>query len=320
MTRRPFYQYLLYIALLFGVVLFTAILITYPRFRKQMNAAKERIHSQSLILDTKFGLMEYAVQGAGKPVLLIHGAGGGFDQGLWLGQVCLKEDFMFIAPSKFGYLNSQVPKEFSAKHQAKQYKILLDYLNVDKALVVAVSAGGPSAMQFAADYPEMVEKLVLVSAVSMPPNPNDKAPFFIKIIQLIQRSDYAYWLFTKIFERQILSLFGIPSEEYKNYTPQQKALAEELLKVMHPMSLRYHGTLVDGLIIEKFLIPKGITAPTLIIHSRNDGLVSYSHGEFVHEHINDSRLILYDKGGHGAISELEDMQQQIQLFLDDNGQ
>lgn len=300
--------------------MFASILITYPKFRKQMNIAKERIQSQSLILETKHGLMEYAIQGVGKPVLLIHGAGGGFDQGLWLGQVCLEKDFMLIAPSKFGYLNSKVPKEFSARNQAEQYKILLDYLNVEKALVVAVSAGGPSGMQFAYDYPERVEKLILISAVSMPPNPNDKAPFFIKIIQWIQKSDYAYWLFTNAFERQILSLFGIPSEEYKNYTSQQKALAEELLELMHPMSLRYHGTLVDGLIIEKFEIPKGITAPTLIIHSKNDGLVSYSHAEYAHKHISNSQLILYDKGGHGALSELEDLQQQIQGFLQSNSQ
>lgn len=310
-------KYFVYTALFLLILFSVAIFVTYPMFRKQISRAKERIENQSMLLETKFGSMEYAIQGKGQPVLLIHGAGGGFDQGLWLGQISLQKGYQFIAPSKFGYLNSDTPKEYSAKHQAEQYKILLDYLNIRKVTVVAVSAGGPSAMQFANDYPESVEKLILLSGVSMPPNPNDKAPFFIKLIQWIQKSDYAYWLFTKAFESQILSLFGIPSEDYKNFTPEQKVLAKELLSVMHPMSLRYKGTLIDGLIIKDFVIPQSITVPTLIVHSRNDGLVSCSHAEYAHKNIHNSRLILYDKGGHGALSEFEDMRKQIQLFLND---
>jgi len=91
-------------------------------------------------------------------------------------------------------------------------------------------------------YPEMVDKLILLNAVSMPPNPNDKDPFLIKIVHLIQRSDYTYWLFTRVFESQILSLMGIPSDDFKAFTSQQKALAREMLDVMHPMSPRYNGT------------------------------------------------------------------------------
>lgn len=306
-----------YAVLLALTIAIIAVVTTYPVFRKQMNAAMERINTQSRLLGTKFGTMEYAIHGQGKPVLLIHGAGGGFDQGLWLGQTTLGSGYQFIAPSKFGYLNSNTPKEFSAQLQAEQYKILLDYLGVEKVTIVSVSAGGPSSMQFASDYPDKVEKLILLSAVSMPPNPNDKAPFFIKIIQLIQRSDYAYWLFTKAFKSQILNLVGIPPVDYKKFTPEQKNLANELLEVMHPMSLRYDGTITDGLIIKNFDIPKSIATPTLIIHSKNDGLVHYSHAEYSHQNIKNSTLILYDQGGHGALSQLKDARKQIKMFLED---
>lgn len=280
-----------------------------------MNEADKRIQDESRILETKYGKMEYAIRGQGKPVLLIHGAGGGFDQGLWLGQVCLDGDYQFISPSKFGYLNSDTPDEYSAKTQAEQYKILLDYLGIEKVSVIAVSAGGPSSMQFASDYPERIEKMILLSAVSMPPNSNDKNPFFIKIIQTIQKSDFAYWFFTKAFKAQILSMVGIPADNYKQFTQEQKELANELLDIMHPMSLRHKGTITDGLIIQNFIIPDNIKVPTLIIHSKNDGLVSFSHAKFTHEYIKDSKLILYEKGGHGAISELIDAREQINKFL-----
>ncbi len=297
-----------------GLTLF-ALLFTFPSYNKKMKEASERLKSESQVLETKFGKMEYAIRGQGKPVLLIHGAGGGFDQGLWLGQICLDGNYLFIAPSKFGYLGSGLPEEYSAKLQAEQYRILLDFLGVEKVSVIGVSAGGPSSMQFASDYPGRVEKLVLLSAVSMPPNPNDKAPFFIKIIQTIQKSDFAYWFFTKTFKTQILGLLGIPADNYKKFTPEQKELASELLDVMHPMSLRHKGTVTDGLIIQDFTIPDSLLVPTLVIHSKNDGLVSYSHAEYSHQNISGSKLILYENGGHGALSELADARKQISNFL-----
>lgn len=308
-------NYWLYLIIAILAIPFIYLAVTFPLYQKQIRSATNRIASESRILKTKYGNLEYAVRGKGKPILLIHGAGGGYDQGLWLGEICLDGNFQFIAPSKFGYLKSSIPNNLSMKLQAEHYKILLDALNVEKVTIIAVSAGGPSAMQFANDYPERVDKLILLSAVSMPPNLNDKDPFFIKIIHQIQKSDYAYWLFTRLFETQILSLMGIPSDDYKNFTVEQKNLAKRMLEIMHPMSLRYQGTMTDGLMIKDFVIPKNITIPTLIIHSKNDGLVSYSHAENANKNIQGSRIILYQNGGHGALSELENARKEIKQFF-----
>ena len=316
---NPFIMKKMIFYLLIGLaaLILIPLLVAVPIYKRQMNAAKARLNSESKILSTRLGKMEYAVRGEGKPVLLVHGAGGGFDQGLWIGRICLVGDYQFIAPSKFGYLNSEIPDGYSAELQAQQYSTLLDHLGIERVSVIAVSAGGPSAMQFANDFPERMENLVLLSAVSMPPNANDKSPFFIHIIQMIQQSDLAYWLFTKAFKTQILSLFGIPAEEYRKFTPEQKNLADDLLNVMHPMSLRYNGTLIDGKIIQDFVIPDSITVSTLVLHARNDGLVSYEHAENSHRNIRSSKLILYENGGHGAISQLENVREEIQRFLKD---
>ncbi len=307
----------LYSILVFIGVTFIAFAVSYPIYKRQISKVVTKIAAESTILKTEFGEMEYAIRGEGKPILLIHGAGGGYDQGLWLGQICLDSDYQLIAPSKFGYLKSALPNNSSIQMQAEQYKILLEHLNIKKVSVIGVSAGGPSAMQFASDYPEMVDKLILLSAVSMPPNSNDKDPFFIKVIHAIQKSDYFYWLFTNVFESQILSLMGIPADDYQKFNAKQKALAREMLNVMHPMSQRYKGTIADGLMIQDFKIPQNIAMPTLIIHSRNDGLVSYAHAEFANKNIVGSKIILYENGGHGALSELENARREIRLFLDE---
>jgi 2-hydroxy-6-oxonona-2,4-dienedioate hydrolase len=51
-------------------------------FRRDMADAHARLVGRSQTVETSFGTMEYAVLGEGMPMLTIHGAGGGFDQGL----------------------------------------------------------------------------------------------------------------------------------------------------------------------------------------------------------------------------------------------
>ena len=69
------------------------------------------------MIETKFGRVEYGDAGRGKPVLLIHGAGGGYDQGLLLGDLFLGGGFRLIGPSRFGYLKSPVPEDSSLEAQ-----------------------------------------------------------------------------------------------------------------------------------------------------------------------------------------------------------
>ncbi|NPE31475.1 alpha/beta hydrolase [Methanococcoides sp. SA1] len=274
------------------------------------------MNTNSNILKTEYGDIEYAVQGEGTPVLMIHGAGGGYDQGLWLGKVFFGNDYKFISVSRYGYLQSTIPDNASVKIQSEAYKPLLDSLSVDKAIVVGVSAGGPSATQFANDYPDRCSALILISAVSMGPAPGDKAPFYVNIIHTVQQSDYGYWLVTRFFQPTILELMGIPTDVYETFNPEQKELAQEMLDIMHPMSQRYEGTINDEKMIKSYTVPTGnLSAPTLIIHAKDDVLVSYKHAENAHNKINQSQLVLYDTGGHGMLSHMDSIRVLLKDFL-----
>ena len=164
------YPVLLAIVLVVGLVVFLAI--TYPRFRADVQLNRERLLSGSDIVSTEeFGDIEYAVQGQGLPVLLAHGAGGGYDQGLLIGENYVGDGHRFIAPSRFGYVRSSIPENGSPAAQADAYAALLDTLGVERVGVVAFSDGGPSGLQFALRHPERCEALVMISAKSQTPPP-----------------------------------------------------------------------------------------------------------------------------------------------------
>src|ERR1700747_837397 len=123
-----------------GIVV--AVLI-YWDYRGEIGAERARIASGSQIANTPCGPIEYAVRGSGPPVLLIHGAGGGFDQGLELARPLGDNGFRVIAMSRFGYLRTPLPKDASPEAQADAHACLLNALNLDRVAVVGGSAGAP---------------------------------------------------------------------------------------------------------------------------------------------------------------------------------
>src|SRR4030067_2562040 len=75
-------------------------------YQRDIQQAHDRIASGSQIAQTPCGPIEYAVLGDGLPVLVVHGAGGGFDQGLDFGKPLAERGFRGIAMSRFGYLRT----------------------------------------------------------------------------------------------------------------------------------------------------------------------------------------------------------------------
>lgn len=91
----------------------------WSRFRWAIASAEERISNKSSLIRTPFGVLEYAMAGLGSPILMIHGTGGGFDQGLRFGSALTRRGHSIIAPSRFGYLRSEFPADPSVANQAE---------------------------------------------------------------------------------------------------------------------------------------------------------------------------------------------------------
>ena len=299
------------------ILLLVVFSVLYIQFRGDIIAARQRVLIGSTILTTEYGEIEYAVEGEGPAALLIHGAGGGYDQGMLIGKKALGDGFKFVSVSRFGYLRSPLIEEPSVENQAAIYAALLDHLEVDQAVILGASAGGPSALQFAYDYPERSSALVLLSAVTM--FMGDEIPLSTKVINTIQKSDFGYWLVLKTFRSQFSEMVGIPRDLYANLSPGDKQYADDMLNFMHPMSPRRPGNIHEARIRPLSSESMGkISVPTIILHAKDDFLVTIDHADFVHDSIAHSELVSFDSGGHALIAETGAITERIRDFLKRN--
>ncbi len=165
-------------------------LVSYARFRRELTAACARLKAGGTMAQTAWGLVEYGEQGHGEPVLAIHGAGGGYDQGLLIARD-MGEGYRVIAPSRFGYLQTPVPRDFSPAAQADAHAALLDFLQVERCVVLAASGGAPSAIELTLRHPNRVSALILPGPAHLPSDPGNRADQSVpsqSVLRLIEAS------------------------------------------------------------------------------------------------------------------------------------
>jgi 2-hydroxy-6-oxonona-2,4-dienedioate hydrolase len=296
---------------------------TYTRYRPSVEAARARVSTGSRIAATRCGPIEYGDIGAGAPVLVVHGAGGGFDQGLALGEGLSRAGFRVIAPSRFGYLRTPLPADASAAAQADAHACLLEALNVPTAAIVGISAGGPSALQLALRVPARTRALVLlVPAVYAPRSSHAAPPRASRAAMLLfdtaLRSDFLFWAGSKLAPRQFTRvILGTPPDLVANATPDEQARLRTILDSILPVSARREGLLNDARVVSS-LTPddlEAIAAPTLAISTADDGYGTFAGAQYTAARIPDARFIGYPTGGHMLVGRNADALAQIVAFL-----
>src|SRR3954466_15458652 len=107
--------------------------------------------------------------GSGPALLLLHGLG--CDHTTWLPVIAtLSRRFTVIAPDLLGHGRSAKPRaDYSLGGYANGMRDLLTVLGIDKVTVVGHSFGGGVAMQFAYQFPERTERMVLVAPGGLGP-------------------------------------------------------------------------------------------------------------------------------------------------------
>jgi pimeloyl-ACP methyl ester carboxylesterase len=106
----------------------------------------------------------YRIAGSGPAILLIHGIGD--NSTTWNAiQAKLAQRFTVIAPDLLGHGRSDKPRaDYSVAAYANGMRDLLSVLEIERVTVVGHSLGGGVGMQFAYQFPHLVERLILIGA------------------------------------------------------------------------------------------------------------------------------------------------------------
>jgi 2-hydroxy-6-oxonona-2,4-dienedioate hydrolase len=271
------------------------------RYKKEILSARRRLQAGSQLYKTSAGMIEAALTGQGSTVLISHGSGGGYDMGLWLAQL-IGGQFLYIAPSRFGYLRTPVPSDPSPEAQADAYAVLLDALNVNSIVIIGLSAGGPSALQFALRHSRRCHGLIMLSAASRPVPP--LPPFLRAIYPLMLKSDFIPWLFYTMAPHAVFQANGVSRALLVRikFEREKMQLLDALYQTTFPTTLRREGMINDLQQLTNFpSYPiEHITVPALVVHAVNDPIIPVASGEYSAHTIPNAQFIKLEDGGHFA--------------------
>ncbi len=251
-------------------------------------------------INTCEGVIEYSTCGKGTPILFVHGGHTNSTFTLPYKGIDLAK-FQLITPSRPGYGKTPLAKHTTPKETAKLFVALLDCLKIEKVIVYGISAGGWTAIELAALYPERVSSLILASAVSKEWHAKGgKVYKFAKII-FDPKIEWATWGLIRIIS--VISPNHIAKLFFPEFSTAKKGLLvknEVLELVWHMKYFRAYSGFVNDLdqCVEVDSLRR-ITCRTLILHGIYDNSVSVEHAHHSNKEIPNSKLVLLDNSwGH----------------------
>ncbi len=239
--------------------------------------------------------------GRGPALLLIHGIGDCSDT--WRGVIPdLARDHTIIAPDLLGHGRSDKPRaDYSIAAYANAMRDLLSVLDVDRVTVVGHSLGGGIAMQFAYQYPERCERLVLVSTggVSHEVHPFLRlasAPIsgpFLPLVPL-PPTRFAIWLGLRLLQRLNTDLGRDAEDLLGVFDALPDATARRAFVRTIRAVVDWRGQAIT--MLDRCYLTRGM--PTLLLWGAHDAVLPRRHADVAHRAMPGSRLEIFEDAGH----------------------
>lgn len=277
------------------------LLFTVSFSTKVTYSLENNFNMKSELIESPKGIIEYTVQGSGKPILIIHGGNDNCFTDINQ-QHLLDSNYQVIIPSRPGYGKTSISYGKTAAEQADFMKFLIDVLKIEKIAVIAHSAGGATALEFAKKYPQNCVCLILEDATTKTWVPKFTPKYFaMKYIFNPKRQH-------KLWERQrrefnenrdkhikrISKMFSTLRSEViiKEWSEEDIVSYGEALKLMNSGQGFIHT--LDHKAKDIHLIK----VPCLISHSPFDKDVPFSHALYANKKIEGSELFISPAKSH----------------------
>jgi pimeloyl-ACP methyl ester carboxylesterase len=243
----------------------------------------------------------YIKSGNGPALLLIHGIGDSSDTWRPVAELLAQRNTV-IAPDLLGHGRSEKPRaDYTVGGFANGMRDLLSILDVDRVTVVGHSLGGGVAAQFAYQYPERCERLVLVNSggigrtvsplLRMAAVPGAEALMPLLGLPPVRMASRLGAGLLRMFDtalgrdaEEMLAVFdALPSTEARR----------AILRTLRS-GVDWRGQVIT--MLDRAYLADGV--PTLIIWGRRDAIIPLGHGRLAQAALPGSVLEVFDEAGH----------------------
>ncbi len=264
----------------------------------------------------------FRVAGSGPAILLIHGIGD--NSTTWdTVQTKLAQRFTVIAPDLLGHGKSEKPRaDYSVAAYANGMRDLLSVLDIDQVTVIGHSLGGGVAMQFTYQFPQYVNRLILVGAGGVTKDVN----LALRLASLPMGSE-ALALLRLPLVLPALRLAGRAAGVALGSTGLGRDVPE-MLRILADLpeptassafarTLRavvdWRGQVVT--MLDRCYLTESV--PVQLIWGDQDSVIPVSHGEMAHSAMPGSRLEIFRGSGHFPFRDDPDrFVEVVQKFID----
>ncbi len=263
------------------------------------NAGKVHHADNSHFVEVDGATIHYQEFGdAANPTLvLIHGFSASTYVWKTVAPMLADLHFHVVAVDLLGYGYSDKPSAFdyTIGSQARMIERLMDRLGIGRATVIGSSYGGAIAATVALDYPERVEKLVLVDSVI---NDDQRENLLLKLaaIPLIGEFITPFLIDSKTFLKYRMQSTIAPANHHLITRERIEAVRRPLSAADGHRSLLRTTRNWDACRIEQDA--NLINQPTLIIWGEEDTVIPIRNGEKLSDEILNSRFIVLKNCGH----------------------
>ncbi len=264
----------------------------------------------------------FRIAGSGPVLLLIHGIGD--NSTTWhTVHSKLAQRFTVIAPDLLGHGQSDKPRaDYSVAAYANGMRDLLSVLDIEKVTVVGHSLGGGVAMQFAYQFPQLVERLILVGAGGVTKEVNvalrlASLPLGAGALALLR---LPMVLSTLRATGQALGMFIGSTGVGRDIPDMLRILAdlpEPTASAAFTRTLRavvdWRGQVVT--MLDRCYLTESI--PVQLIWGEQDAVIPVSHAHMAHAAMPGSQLEIFSRSGHFPFHDDPDLfVELVERFID----
>lgn len=249
-------------------------------------------------------------QGAGEPLLLIMGLGGSHKEWRRIAPLLAEKYRVILFDNRgVGETVFSADEPFSIPLMALDAKAVLDAANVKSAHILGMSMGGMIAQEFVLVYPEMTKSLTLTVTFcggleAVYPKPE---VLFTLSGRGVKTPEDAFWAMSKFI--------------YDEQTPREmleEDLASREGKFTKPENFMRQ---LQAIMSWQGSFPRlsNITAPTLVLHGKNDQLIPCANAQILSDAIPNSKLVELENASHiFTTDQTEKSVKAILEFLENN--